>query len=83
MRTLTKFWVIFTVVLMGIGSVGGCGTVGPPIAPEDTGIAAKLQKAKEKEKEKEKAAKVEREPAEETATQEDVPLPPSRPIGTR
>jgi len=77
---------VMTLTLVGLLSawgLSGCGKVGPPIAPEDTGIAAKLQKAKEKEKEKEKAAKVEREPAEETATQEDVPLPPSRPIGTR
>ena len=73
---------VMTLTLFGLLSawgLSGCGMIGPPIAPEDTGIAAKLQKAKAKEK----AAKEERKPAEETATQEDVPLPPSRPIGTR
>ncbi len=64
-----------------VGVVGGCGTVGPPIPPEDTAIAVKLQKAKEKEKEK--AAKVERKPEEAAPVQDEVPLPPSRPIGTR
>jgi len=60
-----------------VGMVGGCGTVGPPIPPEHTAIAVKLQKAKEK------AAKVEQKPEEEAPVQEEVPLPPSRPIGTR
>ena len=80
-RANMKRWELFCILLMGI--VGGCGTVGPPIPPEDTAIAAKLQKAKEKEKEKEKAAKAERKPEEVAPVQDEVPLPSTRPIGTR
>jgi predicted small lipoprotein YifL len=74
-----KRWEFLCILLVGI--LGGCGTVGPPIPPEDTAIAVKLQKAKEKEKEK--AAKAERKPEEVAPVQDEVPLPSTRPIGTR
>lgn len=74
-----KLWKVFGIVMIGI--VWGCGTVGPPVPPEDTAIAVKLQKAKEKEKEK--AAKAERKPEEVPPVQDEVPLPSTRPIGTR
>ena len=67
--------------LVMVGIVGGCGTVTPPIPPEDTAVAVKLQQAKEKEKER--AAKAAQKLEEEVPEQEEVPLPPSRPIGTR
>lgn len=70
---------VFGIVMVGI--MAGCGTVGPPIPPEDSAIAVKLQKAKEKEKEK--AAKAERKPEEVAPVQDEVPLPSTRPIGTR
>jgi hypothetical protein len=70
-----KRWQFFCILLVGMG--GGCGTVGPPIPPEDTAIAVKLQKAKEK------AAKAERKPEEVAPVQDEVPLPSTRPIGTR
>lgn len=74
-----KRWELFCILLVGI--IGGCGTVGPPIPPEDTAVAVKLQRAKEKEKEK--AAKAKAKLEEEAQAQDEVPLPPSRPIGTR
>jgi predicted small lipoprotein YifL len=78
-RSPMKRWLFLCILLAGM--VGGCGTVGPPIPPEDTAIAVKLQKAKEKEKEK--AAKAERKPEEVAPMQDEVPLPSTRPIGTR
>jgi len=78
-RSPMKRWEFLCILLVGI--IGGCGTVGPPIPPEDTAIAVKLQKAKEKEKEK--AAKAERKPEEVAPVQDEVPLPSTRPIGTR
>lgn len=87
--------------------LGGCGTVGPPVAPEMVGVGAKLQKDKDKERLKEEERRKARErqemmPAEpvvppeeaeskpeeeeetlpETASgDEEVILPPLRPIG--
>lgn len=74
-----KRWQFLCILLVGI--IGGCGTVSPPIPPEDTAITVKLQQAKEKEKEK--AAKAKGKLEEEAPVQEEVLLPPSRPIGTR
>ncbi|MBM4124541.1 MAG: hypothetical protein FJ246_06265 [Nitrospira sp.] len=62
-------------VLVGLfAGLSGCGTVGPPIAPEDIGLAAKLLK------DKEKAGKAGRKPGEEKPANE-VVLPPVRPVG--
>lgn len=63
-------------------ALAGCGTIGPPIAPEDIGVAARLQKEKEREA-KEKAAKEAPKLEGEVAAPEEVVLPPIRPIGTR
>jgi hypothetical protein len=75
LRATMKRWQFLCILLAGM--VGGCGTVGPPIPPEDTAIAVKLRKAKEK------AAKGERKPEEVAPVQDEVPLPSTRPIGTR
>ena len=56
--------------------LGGCGKVGSPIAPEDIGIAAKV------EQERRAASGEDREEAE-REEKEEVELPPLRPIGTR
>jgi len=41
----------------------GCGTVGPPIPPENIGVAAKLQRAKEKAAQDQKPPEKEQEEA--------------------
>lgn len=58
---------------------GGCGSIGPPMAPEDIGLAARLRA------EQEKAAKAEPKPKAEGEEEEipDEELAPLYPIGTR
>lgn len=80
------------VVLSGIfalGSLMGCGIVGPPIAPEDVGVARTI--AQQKKQHAREAAEQKRK-SEAPAAGEDVPLgpvgqdeelPPLRPVGTR
>ncbi len=68
---------------------GGCGNQGPPIPPEDVGIRAKVLRAQQEKAKQAQAAK----PAEpappamappaEAPPQDDVQLPPYRPVGTR
>ncbi len=66
--------------------LAGCGNVGPPIAPESIGVAAKMKREQMKreeqlKKEQEKAAAGEQvAPPEETPVEEE-PLPEFRPIG--
>jgi len=72
----------FSIVLMGAAVLSGCGTIGPPVAPEDIGVTQKLLKEKEKEraaKAKEQAGEAPRAPE----AGEEVVLPPVRPVGTR
>lgn len=66
---------LLVALLMGLAGLSACGTIGPPMPPEDIGLAAKLIE------EKEKARKTERKPGEEKPADE-VALPPVRPIGT-
>lgn len=82
----------FTLVLVGMGVESGCGTVGAPIPPEDLPVAQKLLKEQEREaqekakaiqEEKEGPTKGEEKPVEETIVQEEITLPPLRPVGTR
>jgi hypothetical protein len=74
------------VVLAGLPLIvgvltAGCGTIGPPMAPEDIGLAARIRADQEKE---EKAANAQSKPKveEEEATPEGE-LAPLYPIGTR
>lgn len=61
-------------------TTGGCGTVGPPIPPESVGIEAKIQEQKTRATALEKGSKEE----DITPIEEDeVLLPPLRPVGTR
>ncbi|MEW6543854.1 MAG: hypothetical protein AB1411_09625 [Nitrospirota bacterium] len=57
-------------------ALAGCGTVGPPVAPEDLGVAAKLEKAKQQEEAAK--AEAERKKPEEQAVPEEEELPPLR-----
>ena len=81
-----------TLVIVLLGMMAGCGTVGAPIPPEDLPVAQKLLKEKEREaKHKQKAIqqqkaeskKGEEKPGEEIIEQEEITLPPLRPVGTR
>ena len=81
-----------TLVIVLLGMMAGCGTVGAPIPPEDLPVAQKLLKEKEREaKDKQKAIqeqkaeskKGEEKPGEEAVEQEEITLPPLRPVGTR
>ena len=72
---IKSFWIV-GVLLTGV--VTGCGTVGPPMAPEDIGLAARLRA------EEEKAAKAVPKPEEEVIGEVDESeLAPLYPIGTR
>lgn len=55
--------------------LGGCGKVGPPIPPEDIGIAAKIERERREQAAKDREAEPQRE--------EEVELPPLRPVGIR
>jgi hypothetical protein len=61
-------------------SAVGCGAVGPPIAPEDVGIEAKIQKQRKDQAQKEGLP-----PEDELISPVDEPveLPAFYPIGTR
>ena len=84
--------VFFSLVLIGMGVMTGCGTVGAPIPPEDLPVAQKLLKEKEREarekskaiqEQKEEQTKGEEKPEGQAIAPEEVPLPPLRPVGTR
>ena len=81
-----------TLVMLLLGMMAGCGTVGMPIPPEDLPVAQKLLKeedreAKDKQKaiqgRKEEPTRSEEKPGEEAVVQEDITLPSLRPVGTR
>ena len=60
-----------------------CGTIGPPIPPEDVGVAPLIERQKTQDAlDAKQREAVEAQPAVEPQGQ-DVNLPPSRPVGTR
>ena len=62
------------------GLLMSCGVVGPPVAPEDVGVAPFIERQKRQEAEDAK----QREAAEtQPAREPEVELPPLRPVGTR
>ncbi|MDP1946335.1 MAG: hypothetical protein Q8L77_02440 [Nitrospirota bacterium] len=77
------------VVGLTIGLVVACGTVGPPVPPENVGVNSTIQLQKKREllglKQQEAAAAAETaEPPQDPLLQgQDVNLPPLRPVGTR
>lgn len=84
MRTMSFGSILFLLLW-----AGGCGNQGPPIPPEDVGIRAKVLRAQQ-EKAKQAQPVKPAEPVlpataqpEETPPQDDVQLPPYRPVGTR
>lgn len=80
-------------MLVGLAVVSGCGVVGLPVAPEYVGIGPLLEKNKQQEvAERERAAKqqpvqpVEPEAIDDgtsAAPEDEVALPPLRPVGGR
>jgi hypothetical protein len=66
-----------------------CGTVGPPVPPENVGVNATIQQQKKQEalelNQREAAAEVESAelPLDPALQGQDVNLPPLRPVGTR
>lgn len=75
--------------VLALGSLMGCGVVGPPVAPEDVGVARTI--AQQKKQHAREAAEQKRK-SDAPAAGEDVPLgpvgqdeelPPLRPVGTR
>ncbi len=80
-----------TSILVGVitGVLAGCGTVGPPVPPENVGVNSIIQQQKKQE-----ALEVEQGDAAAAAESaellpdpalqgQDVNLPPLRPVGTR
>jgi hypothetical protein len=49
---LVVYWGVLAAGLGGVGSLSSCGTVGPVIAPEDIGVAAKLQREQQAREQK-------------------------------
>jgi len=79
-----------TSVLVGAitGLLVGCGTVGPPVPPENVGVNPTIERQKKlealEEKQRESAAADSSEPSPDPMLQgQDVNLPPLRPVGTR
>ena len=80
-----------TSVLVGVimGVLVGCGVVGPPVPPENVGVAPTIERQKKvealEEKQREAAAAAESaEPPPDPMLQgQDVNLPPLRPVGAR
>ena len=72
-----------------VGLLVACGTVGPPVPPENVGVNSTIQLQKKREvldlKQREAAAEAESgEPSQDPLLQgQDVNLPPLRPVGTR
>ncbi|MEC4891133.1 MAG: hypothetical protein RI101_13845 [Nitrospira sp.] len=75
--------------LLALGTLMGCGIVGPPIPPEDVGVARTIAQQK---KQHEREAAGQKRKIEEPVTGEGTPLapvgqdqelPPLRPVGTR
>jgi len=64
---------VAVLALLFVGVAGGCGTIGPPVPPEEIGIAARLEQEKQKEAEREKARKAAEEPEALPEPEEDVP----------
>ncbi|OGW50004.1 MAG: hypothetical protein A2V62_13240 [Nitrospirae bacterium RBG_19FT_COMBO_58_9] len=77
-------------VLVGAvtGLLVGCGTVGPPVPPENVGLNPTIERQKKlemlEEKQREGAADESAElPPDPMLQGQDVNLPPLRPVGTR
>ncbi|MEO6544248.1 MAG: hypothetical protein ABIP05_09400 [Nitrospiraceae bacterium] len=84
MRTLNA-----TSIVVGgtMGMLVACGTVGPPVPPENVGVNATIQQQKKREllelNQREAAAESVELSQDPMLQGQDVNLPPLRPVGTR
>jgi len=82
-------WLNATSIVVGVmtGLLVACGTVGPPVPPENVGVNATIQLQKNREllelKQREAAAESAELPQDPILQGQDVNLPPLRPVGTR
>ena len=60
-----------------------CGVIGPPIPPEDVGVAPLIERQKRAEPSSTKEPETAESPAVADPQGQDVNLPPLRPVGTR
>jgi hypothetical protein len=80
-----------TSIVAGVtmGMLVACGTVGPPVAPENVGVnrtierQKKLEALEEKQREAAAAAESVEPPPDPVLQGQDVNLPPLRPVGAR
>ena len=82
-RGLLRSRVLFSAASAGLlvlHLLAACGKVGPPVAPEDIGIAAKLERERQQHPTSGTADEEEKPPSDGRPA-EDVVLPPLRPIG--
>ena len=68
-RRLDLRWTLMVTIL--VSCAAGCGVVGPPIAPEDIGIEAKVRAQRQAEEQRS------------TPEEPEVVLPPLQPVGTQ
>ena len=67
-------------ILLATGFLVGCGVVGPPIPPEDVGVARTVAEQKRRDAQQQSASEV---PVQVEPQGQNVDLPPLRPVGTR
>ena len=70
------------VMALAIWSLAACGVMGPPVAPEEVGVAPTIERQKRLDAEGAKRASEETQPVLEPQGQ-DVDLPPLFPVGGR
>ena len=70
------------VMALAIWSLAACGVMGPPVAPEDVGVAPTIERQKRADTEAGRQSGEVTQPVLEPQGQ-DVDLPPLRPVGTR
>ena len=75
----------FGSILFLLAGMVGCGNIGPPIAPEDVGIRAKVLRAQRLEQNRKEAPDVppSEQPTADASQEGDIQLRPTRPVGTR
>lgn len=71
---------VYLALLPAAVLLGGCGTIGPPIPPEEIGIAAKIEEAKKKDAEQARKAAEQPPPEAEAEPEEDVPDDVTQPL---
>lgn len=83
-RQWPKPVVLFVIMLAICAIAVGCGVIGAPIAPEDVGIAPRLEKEQEQEaKGREQAAQQQEARSGAVEPPSEPELPALRPVGTR